>query len=154
MKNGLGNLKLNYTLLWLNQFHFHHHLCNQAIKPGPALRLHIAAHIVQQASSSGELMLDICGFCGRLPPCKTSLEFNRKKTVNIKIDCPQFIEFSYGAAAKDASSGSCNVPIMCPLCNISVFKFSLPNHYSIIHKGKEMPSDYKLERETYACTSY
>jgi len=95
-------------------------------------------------------MLDICGFCGRLPPCKTSLEFNRKKTVNIKSDCPQFIEFSYGAAAKDASSGSCNVPIMCPLCNISVFKFSLPNHYSIIHKGKEMPSDYKLseaERE-------
>ena len=73
-----------------------------------------------------------CGFCGG-DLCSTSLEVTGTKR-QVKTNCQFYCPFKYGSAQKSTKSSPCtNVPIKCPHCSETIWKYNAIDHITLRH---------------------
>jgi hypothetical protein len=101
----------------------------------PLMRLRVAKHIF-----SGEVLADVCGFCGTY--CKTSLGLKltpgtkNNGTYKAQSNCTHDYDFSIASCLKLSDNNPCsNRPVKCELCeNAVVWSYGLNLHYSLLHQ--------------------
>ena len=75
-----------------------------------------------------------CGFCGG-GSCNTTLVVTRNKR-EVESNCPSRCSFRYGAAQKSTRNSPCtNIPINCPHCSETVWKYNATNHIMFRHSN-------------------
>ena len=130
-------------------------LCNNRTKL-KQLRGHIGQHVLfhsrgmednlprkvrvleTPSSNSCSLVCQIgdnpCGFCGA-SGCTTHLATQGKKQ-QVKSNCHFYSPFKYGSAKKSTASSPCtNIPIYCPHCKKTIWKYNAVDHVITNHSG-------------------
>ncbi|KAF9642030.1 hypothetical protein BDM02DRAFT_3194047 [Thelephora ganbajun] len=113
-------------------------LCN-APKKLKEMRDHVGCHILLRSRGIEECDLlktvggNPCGFCGG-DLCRTTLKVTSTKRQVIS-ECRLHCPFKYGSAQKSTKNSPCtNVPINCPHCSETVWKYNAIDHIMLRHK--------------------
>ncbi|KAF9789378.1 hypothetical protein BJ322DRAFT_1018049 [Thelephora terrestris] len=103
-------------------------LCNKQ-KKLKAMRDHIGHHVLSRLHKVSE---DPCDFCGG-GPCNTTLTITGDKK-QVKSNCRFHCPFKYGSAKKSLKASPCtNVPVKCPQCSKTIWKYNAAGHITVNH---------------------
>jgi hypothetical protein len=82
------------------------------------------------------------GWCGLAGKCRTRAESRDPKPPVIASNCEyHYAGLRYGSASTSTTSSSCtNLPIQCPLCRITFWKYNFIHHMSVYHVDRNQIS--------------
>ena len=112
----------------------HCETCNKKMK-GDKMREHIGGHIIRN-----EINCFTCGFCGGNTGCSIALKKTSHRTFVPDSNCKIFKKFSLASAKTSTSSSPCtNRPVVCSICKVVYWSYSLNKHYEQKHSGSTFP---------------
>lgn len=117
--------------------------------PRSGARLHIGAHALELAAAACSLAtepkqpLNLCGSCGASPTCEVTLALKGDKSSSYAVStrCAYPLPYFHYKPALSISllEATANIPILCPLCNATIWRRNAQHHFGVAHVGVALP---------------